>query len=406
MNTPSFLQNEAIRNLQLLEEANLRRRQRLVTPLSNGRCLVNGRELYDFSSNDYLGFSQHPEVISAAVKAIQEYGVGSRASMLVSGWSPVHQLLKERICELEQTESALLFSSGYAACQGVISAIIDEKDIVFCERNNHACLVDGCRLSNAKFRVFRSEHLEILERELMKNASFSKRWIVTETVFGMEATIAPMDKLIELAEKYDAYVICDEAHASGIYGSRGAGIISRFYDDFTIPMDIVERRVPIRIGTLSKAFGSQGGFVAGSSGLIELLWNRAKTAMFSTALSVPACAAAARAIQLLMEDTKNLPEKLRSRASLFRSHLMEDKFEVLGEPDNPIVPVLIEDPVLVIKMASHLEQAGFLVAAIRPPTVPRGTSRLRISLNANFSMDDLELLRKAMNNARDGKNAK
>lgn len=405
MNNFSPLQNEAIRNLQLLDEANLRRRQKVVTPLQNGRCLVDGRELYDFSSNDYLGFSHHPEVIAAAVEAIQQYGVGSRASMLVSGWSPMHQLLKERICELEQTESALLFSSGYAACQGAISTIIDANDIVFCERNNHACLVDGCRLSNANFRVYRNHRLEILERELKKSASFSHRWIVTETVFGMDATIAPMDELIELAEKYDAYLICDEAHASGIYGPKGAGIISEFYDDVTIPLEVVERRVPLRIGTLSKAFGSQGGFVVGSSEIIELLWNRAKTAMFSTALSIPACAAAAKSIQLLLDDEEHLPLKLRCNAGVFRSLLEEDKFEVFGEPNNPIIPVLIEDPEVVIKMAHHLEQAGFLVAAIRPPTVPRGTSRLRISLNANFSMDDLKLLRIAMNNARLGKKA-
>jgi len=406
MNTSSPLQNELTQKLQLLDEASLRRQQKIVTPLQNGRCLVNGRELYDFSSNDYLGFSQHPEVIAAAVEAIQEYGVGSRASMLVSGWSPVHQLLKERISEFEQTESAILFSSGYAACQGAISTIIDANDIVFCERSNHACLVDGCRLSNAKFRVYRNYRLEILERELKKSASFPHRWIVTETVFGMDATIAPMDELIELAEKYDAYLICDEAHASGIYGPKGVGIISEFYDDVTIPLEIVDRRVPLRIGTLSKAFGSQGGFVAGSSEIIELLWNRAKTAMFSTALSIPACAAAAKAIQLLLDDKEQLPLGLRCNAGVFRSLLYEDKFEVFGESNNPIIPIIIEDPELVIKMAHHLEQAGFLVAAIRPPTVPRGTSRLRISLNANFSMDDLKLLRKAMNNARSGKNIK
>ncbi len=403
MNTSSPLQDEVVKKLQLLDDASLRRQQKIVTPLENGRCLVDGRELYDFSSNDYLGFSQHPDVIAAAIDAIQEYGVGSRASMLVSGWSPVHQLLKERICELEQTESALLFSSGYAACQGVISTIVDANDIVFCERSNHSCLVDGCRLSNAKFRVYRSYRLDILERELKKSASFPHRWIVTETVFGMDASIAPMDELIELAEKYDAYLICDEAHASGIYGPNGAGIISEFYDDVTIPLEVVDRRVPLRMGTLSKAFGSQGGFVAGSSEIIELLWNRAKTAMFSTALSIPACAAAAKAIQLLLNDEKRLPLDLRLKAGAIRHHLYEDKFAVFGESNNPIIPVLIEDPELVIKMAQNLEQAGFLVAAIRPPTVPRGTARLRISLNANFSLDDLELLRKAMNNARDGK---
>ncbi len=406
MNTEPFLQNEAGRQLQLLEEAGLRRQRKIVTPLKNGRCLVDGRELYDFSSNDYLGFSQHPDVVAAAVEAIEQYGVGSRASMLVSGWSPVHQLLKERICELEQTESALLFSSGYAACLGVVSTIIAADDIVFCERNNHACLVDGCRLSNAKFRVYRSNRLDILERELKKSVSFPNRWIVTETVFGMDATIAPLDELIELAEKYDAYLICDEAHASGIYGPQGAGIISEYYDDITIPLEVVDRRVPLRIGTLSKAFGSQGGFVVGALQIIELLWNQAKTAMFSTALSIPACAAAAKSVQLLMEESSNLPWKIRSKAAVFRSHLYEDKFELFGESNNPIIPVLIEDPELVIKMAQNLEEAGFLVAAIRPPTVPRGTSRLRISLNANFSMDDLKLLRKAMNNARSGKKTK
>ncbi len=406
MNSEASFQSDLAIRLHTLEAEGLYRRQKMVTPLQNGRCLVDGRELFDFSSNDYLGFSRHPDVIAAAVEAVQKYGVGSRASMLVSGWSPIHQLLKQRLCELEQSESALLFSSGYAACQGVISTIVDAGDVVFCERNNHSCLVDGCRLSNAKFRVYRSDRLDILKRELKKYASSPNRWIVTETVFGMDATIAPMRELLELAEEHDAYLICDEAHASGIYGPCGAGIISSLGDDPAVSSDLIDRRIPLRIGTLSKAFGSQGGFVTGTAEIIELLWNRAKTAMFSTALSIPACAAAAKAIQLLLEDNKMLPAKLRNKAAEFRSHLREDQFDVYGEPDNPIVPVIIEDLQLLIEMAQNLEEAGFLVAAIRPPTVPRGTSRLRISLNAHSTMDDLTRLRSAINNARSGKKTK
>ncbi|MBL4886148.1 MAG: 8-amino-7-oxononanoate synthase, partial [Planctomycetaceae bacterium] len=366
-------------------------------PTGNGRCLIDGRELHDFSSNDYLGYSQHPDVIAATVRSVNELGVGARASMLISGWTPAHQLLSQRLCELEQTPAALLFSSGYAACQGVIASLVNPEDTLFCNRLNHASLIDGCRLSQAKMRVFRHDRLEILERELNKAPQQGTRWIITETVFGMDGTLAPLADLVELAQKYNAYILCDEAHATGVYGDGGRGCIAEL-EESGISRDIINRHIPLRIGTLSKALGSQGGFVVGSTEVIELLWNNARTAMFSTALSIPACAAAAEAIRLLMQDSQR-PAKLRDKVKSFREELLNNNLAVLGAVDCPIVPVVLKDPEATINLASKLEDEGFLVGAIRPPTVPENTSRLRISINADHTPEVLHQLAQSLKTA-------
>ena len=373
------------RRLREIEAAGLLRTRRTVEPLGEGRCRVNGRDVWDFSSNDYLGLAQHPHVQQATCEAVQTWGAGARASMLISGWTPAHQQLVDTLARFEQTEASLIFSSGYAACMGTIATLVDKQDVIFCDKLNHACLVDGCRLSGAKLRVYRHDQLDILERELQKShdsgSDFTgQRWIITETLFGMDGAMADLPRLLELAEQYDAALICDEAHGTGVYGPGGRGLIAELLHDRPDLTDVVANRVAARLGTMSKAIGVQGGFVIGSQTLIQLLWNTARPAMFSTGISIANAAAAAAAIETMLENESG-PAELRERSRQFRERMQNLGLEVLGEPDCPIVPLVIEDPRRTIRWAGQLEEAGFLVGAVRPPTVPRNTSRLRISLS-------------------------
>tara|TARA_R100000789_G_scaffold100383_2_gene110267 strand:- start:14301 stop:15518 length:1218 start_codon:yes stop_codon:yes gene_type:complete len=378
--------------LGAINEQNLLRTRRVVEPLGQGRCRIEGRELWDFSSNDYHGFSLHPVIQSAAIKAIEHYGVGARASVLISGWTPAHQELSDALRNFESVGDILLCSSGYVACQGSIDSLVNEDDLIFCDRLNHACLIDGCRLSKAKLRIYRHEDLTTLRRELKKSQSEKvRRWIVTETVFGMDGTLAPLIELVQLAEEFDTYLICDEAHATGVYGSCGQGLIAQLREQGDLTAELIERRIPIRIGTLSKALGSQGGFVASSAETIQLLWNTSRPLMFSTGLSIAACAAATAAIEQLQEHPQKI-SSLRNSASQFRRHLKDSGFEVWGEENSPIIPVVLWDEERTMSWAKELEAQGYLVGAIRPPTVPNGTARLRISLSSAHSEELIEKL--------------
>ncbi|MCA9022914.1 MAG: aminotransferase class I/II-fold pyridoxal phosphate-dependent enzyme, partial [Planctomycetaceae bacterium] len=259
-------------DLQKLRNAGLFRSRRTFKPLPDGRCLQEGRELVNLSSNDYLNLAHDPRLISAAVSALEETGVGARASALVSGRTEWHAQLEQRLADFEGTDTAILFPSGYAANLGVVSALAGEGDTIFCDRLNHASLVDGCRLAGAAFRVYRHDRLDKLKRELEKKTGDGKTIIVTDSIFSMDGTWAPLVDLCELAEQYHAILVVDEAHGTGVWGPSGRGLAEELN---------VESRVTIRIGTLSKALGAMGGFVSGSDSLIEWLWNRVRTQIYS-----------------------------------------------------------------------------------------------------------------------------
>lgn len=384
------------RRLATIRDEGLLRKRRLVEPLGEGRCRLNGRELWDFSSNDYHGLANHPEVIAAACESTRVHGLGARASVLISGWTPAHQALRDQLSQFEAAEDVLLCSSGYAACQGAISALIEPGDLIFCDRLNHACLIDGCRLSGGSLRVFRHNELDALERQLEKAQSHNgRRWIVTETVFGMDGILAPLVRLVELADKYDATIICDEAHATGVYGSSGQGAVTELRESGRYDVAMIDRRIPVRIGTLSKSLGSQGGFIAGSAELTQLLWNSARPLMFSTGLSVSACAGASASIRLLQEQPDRC-RHLRRAAAELRKILSEAGLTLLGDADSPIVSIVLEDPERTMTWAGELEAAGYLAGAIRPPTVPHNTARLRISLSSVHSPETLEELTRVL----------
>lgn len=369
-------------SLDEIARNDLRRPRREVLPQSGGRITIDGRTLIDFSSSDYLGLASDPFVVSEAIAALERGQVGSGASALVTGRTDRHAALERAIAAFEGEEDAILFPTGYAANVGSIAALIRPDDVVFCDRLNHASLVDGCRLSKATFRVYRSDRLETLGRRLANAAGFGRRWIVTDGVFSMDGTIAPLAALCDLAERYDAALIVDEAHGTGVLGDRGRGACELMG---------VEDRVAVRTGTLSKAVGTLGGFIAGPRLLTDFLWHRAKSQMFSTALPSAICAAATASLGLI-EQRRDARKHLQDLSRRFRERLRSAGLQVPSDPGVPIVPVIVGESNDALSAGRALEQQGFAVGVIRPPTVPRGTARLRISISAVHDVAAIENL--------------
>lgn len=359
-------------DLARVEADGLHRARREAKLLSGGRIELAGRTLVNFASNDYLGLATEPSVIAAAQAALGRGSVGSGASALVSGRTAQHAELERKLAEFEGEEDAVLFPTGYAANVGTISALVGADDIVFNDRLNHSCLIDGCRLAGASLRVYRSDRLESLERHLAAAAGHHRRWIVTDGVFGMDGTVAPLSDLCDIADRHDATLIVDEAHGTGILGDHGRGACERCG---------VEGRGVIRTGTLSKAVGALGGFVAGPKVLTDYLWHHAKTQMFSTALPPAICAAAAEAVRLIAAEPERRT-RLAARSDRLRDRLRGAGLNVPGDIGVPIVPVVLGEPERAVAAGQELARRGCLVAVIRPPTVPRGTARLRVSLSA------------------------
>jgi 8-amino-7-oxononanoate synthase len=364
----------------------LLRVRREVEPTGPVTVRVDGRELVSFASNDYLGLAGSAELREAVRLAMEAIGPGAGASPLVSGRSPWQARAEEQLAALEGADAALLFPSGYAANLGTLAALLRPEDLVLCDRLNHACLVDGCRLSGAKLRVYRSDELETVRRELSRRSVGQRAWLVTDGVFSMDGELAPLAALCDLAEEFGARVIVDEAHGTGVFGATGRGVCEELG---------VEARVAVRIGTLSKALGAQGGFVAGPGVLVDYLVNTARTQMFSTALSPLLCAAASAAVGLVRSQPERRA-RVRELARTLRSGLRERGLAPLGREDCPIVPVLAAGPGEVVTWSGRLLEAGFLVPAIRPPTVPRGGSRLRISLSAGHEERQVAVLVEAV----------
>jgi 8-amino-7-oxononanoate synthase len=370
-----------VEELARLDRAGLRRRRRTVTPLPHGECEVDGRRLINFASNDYLGLAGDPRLREAARRVIEEVGVGAGASALISGRTVWHERLEQRIAEFEGTDAALLFPTGYAANTGTVAALAGRGDVVFSDQLNHASLIDGCRLSRADVRVYRHADIAHLAEELSRSVG-ARRLIATDGVFSMDGNLAPLDVLSHLAEQHGAMLLVDEAHGTGVLGEHGRGA-----------HEVLGVNSPnvICIGTLSKAIGAAGGFVCGSGELIEFLWNCARTQVFSTAMPPAVCAAACVALDIIREE----PERRRHLMTIARqlhATLSARGLPVPQEVVTPILPVIVGDAEAAVRISTRLAQEGLFVPAIRPPTVPEGTSRLRISLSAAHSYAAVERL--------------
>lgn len=357
--------------LRDLESQGLRRQRRQIETLPGGWCQIGDRRLRNFAGNDYLGLAHDERLKAAAVQAIAESGCGAGASALVSGRSHWLAALEERVAAFEDTESALVFPTGYAANLGVLTALAGSSDVIFCDRLNHASLVDGCRLSGARLQVYRHDDLPGLTQRL-KRSQARRRLIVTDSVFSMEGDHAPLGELAEIAGQTDSALIVDEAHGTGVWGARGRGVCE---------LQGVESSVAVRIGTLSKAAGALGGFVAGDRTLMDWFLNRSRTQIYSTALPPAVCAAAAAGLEVIAAEPERR-ERLMGLCTRLRQSLRAMEIPPLAASQGPIVPLVLETPECVVQAAADLQEQGFLVGAIRPPSVPRGTSRLRITLTA------------------------
>ncbi|MGQ0637345.1 MAG: 8-amino-7-oxononanoate synthase [Planctomycetaceae bacterium] len=368
--------------LAALQSAGLLRRRRVVEPLADGWCLAGGRRLRNFASNDYLNLAHDPRLAEACQRAARESGVGARASALVCGRTHWHAALEDRLARFEGQPAAIVFPTGYAANVGSIAALAGKGDCIFSDRLNHASLIDGCRLSRAAVRLYDHADLAGLERDLQQVIAFRRRLIVTDSVFSMDGDLAPLPELCALAERHQAMLLVDEAHATGVFGASGRGVAELMG---------VEGKVGVRVGTLSKAAGVQGGFVAGPQPLIDWLWNRARVQIFSTALSPALCAAASTAVELIEREPWRR-ERLLSLTAGFRERLAAVGVVVPRGAVGPIVPIVLHAPDRALRVAAQLEEAGYLVGAIRPPSIPAGTSRLRITLSCAHTADDVSQL--------------
>ena len=352
-----------------MEAEGLRRRLAVRTGRQAARLVVDGRELVNFGSNDYLGLAADPRLAAAVAEAAQQEGCGSGASPLITGYAQAHRRLEERLAEFEGTEAALLFSSGFAANTGTVAALVGPGDVVFADRKNHASLLDGCRLSRADVRVYPHCDWQRLDELLAKAGNYRRRLITTDSLFSMDGDLAPLDRLVEVAERHGAMLLVDEAHATGVFGRTGRGVAEQLG---------VEDRVDVRVGTLSKALGSVGGFVAGSRSLVEWLVNRARPYIFSTATP----SAVAAAVLVALDIVRGEPERrqrLLARAESLRNELIAQGWKV-GNSASQIIPLMVGEPARALELTAALRNRGFFVPAVRPPTVPQGESRLRISL--------------------------
>ena len=367
------------RELEEIEACGLLRKPKLICGPIGPRVVIDGRETLLFCTNDYLGLANHPAVKEAAKKAVDEHGAGAGASRLVAGTLPIHSQLEKALATLKGAESSLAFGSGYLANIGVISALMRQGDIIYSDELNHASIVDACRLSRAAVKVFPHRDIRALGNMLAGETARGRRLIVTDGVFSMDGYIAPLPELAEAASEFDCHLMVDDAHATGVVGPGGKGTAAHFG---------LEGRIDIQMGTLSKALGSYGAFVAGSRKLMDYLINRSRSFIFTTALP-PASAAAALEALSVIEREPERRSRLWRNASLLKEGLASVGFDV-GSSDTFIIPVIIGGARECVGMAEALLDEGVFAQAIRPPTVPEGASRLRVVPTSEHSTADVE----------------
>lgn len=372
-----------------LKQSGLYRRLREIDTPHNPTVRLDGQDVILFCSNNYLGLANDDRVKQAAMQSLESYGVSSPASRLISGSTLAHRQLETRLAGYFGTEAALVYPSGYAANTGVIPALVGHEDVIFSDRLNHRSLIDACRLSRATTVVY--DHLDVddLTRKMQQHGRSRRRMIVTDGVFSMDGDLAPLDELAEVSLQNEAILMVDDAHGTGVFGQTGRGTPEHFG---------VEPEVDVWMTSASKGLGTFGGIIAGRHNLINLLINRSAAFIYTTALPPDICAATIRALDIL-EAEPHRRENLLSIASHIRAGLTELGFDICGS-ESHIIPALIGDPSLTLDVADFLIDRGIFVLGIRPPTVPDGMSRLRISLMSTHADEHIEQLLGAMTEAR------
>ena len=373
MNT-SFLQTE----LKNLRDKGLYRSLRRVEGDQGSTLFIDDREVINFSSNNYLGLANHPSLRAAAKEAIDRYGCGSGASRLISGNMTLHEELEDKIAELKGTEGALVFNSGFQANTGVIPVLVGKGDVILSDALNHASIIDGCRLSRSEVVVYGHCNMDQLELALKQAPVRGRKLIVTESLFSMDGDEAPLADIVSLAEKYGATVMVDEAHATGVYEPNGAGLVAKLG---------LGDRILIQMGTLGKALGGFGAYIAGTRSLRELLINRCRSFIFTTSLPPAVMAMSIAALDLVKKEPQRRRE-LRENSEQLRAGLKALGF-ILGDSRSQILPLMVGDATRCMQLSELLLENGVFAQGIRPPTVPVYTSRLRITLMATHTPEQI-----------------
>lgn len=366
--------------LDELTAQGLYRSWKRIDAIDGARIRIDGRWLIHLASNDYLGLTQHPKVISAAKEAIDRFGTGAGSARLIGGTFSPHEQLEEAIARFKEIEACLLFPSGYMANLGIIPTLVGPGDLLIGDRSNHASLIDACRLSGATFRVYPHKEAEALRRALRsRQGRYRRILVVTESLFSMDGDLAPLPEILEISRRYGAWLLVDDAHATGVLGAQGRGGLEHF--------GISPQEGILQMGTLSKALGSVGGFVAGPKVVIDYLRNKARSFIYTTALG-PASAAAALAALSVLQEEKSWATRLWENTKRWISRLHELGCELISR-ESQIVPIRVGSSQAATELAQALFEAGVFAPGIRPPTVPSGSPRIRTSVTALHTEEDL-----------------
>jgi 6-carboxyhexanoate--CoA ligase len=364
-------------SLQTLKDNNLYRTMNVIESPQNSHVMLNGKDMMMLSSNAYLDFCNEEYIKTYSKKVLQKYGTGSGGSRLTTGTTDIHVKLEEELAHFKNREAALVFSTGYAANLGIISSICHEGDVIFSDELNHASIIDGCRQSKAKVVIYKHNDMEDLEQKI-KNTKYNNGLIVSDAVFSMDGDIVNLPEFINLAEEYDLFSMIDEAHATGVIGKTGKGTEEYFH---------MEGKTDIIMGTLSKAFGSEGGYVCGSRILIDYLINKARSFIFSTSLSPVTVASALSAIKLLEKDSSRVIA-LQENIAYFCNCLQSKGLNVHSE--TAIIPIYIGDEKKALNVSNLLMEKGYFIPAIRYPTVKKGEAILRVALMSSHTKEELK----------------
>jgi glycine C-acetyltransferase len=366
--------------IQSLKDNGLYNRIRTISSPQGAWLVVDGKQVLNFCSNNYLGLANHPKIVAAAHKAIETHGVGPAAVRTIAGTMDLHVQLEQRLAAFKGVEDAITFQSGFMANLGSISALVGKEDAIFSDELNHASIIDGCRLSGAKIIRYAHCDPDDLRRQLQEQrAAFPRSMVITDGVFSMDGDVAPLDKIYAVAQEFDVILMVDDAHGEGVLGKGGRGIVDHFG---------LHGKVDVEIGTLSKAFGVVGGVVAGNPRVVEWLRQRGRPFLFSSAMTAPDVAACLAAIDVLEESTE-LVDRLWENARYFKTEMKQLGFDT-GLSTTPITPVMLGEAPLAQQFSRELFEGGVFAMALGFPTVPRGKARIRVMISAAHTKSDLD----------------
>ena len=367
-------------DLEQLREQGLYRRLRVLQDEQKPRTVIDGRTVVNLSSNNYLGLTTHPRLRERAQDAVHRLGVGSGSVRTIAGTIAIHMELERRLAEFKRTEAAVVFQSGFTANAGTVSSILTKDDVVVSDELNHASIIDGCRLSRASIKVFPHRDVDAARQILRSLSASQRKLLITDGVFSMDGDLGPLPDLCSIAEEFGCIMMVDDAHASGVFGRNGRGTVDHFD---------VHGRVDVQVGTLSKAIGALGGYVAGSRALIEFLYHRARPFLFSTSHPPAVAAACIAALDVLTEEPQII-ERLWDNTRFFKAGLQQLGFNI-GLSESPITPVIVGDGALAMSLSDRLFEAGVFAQGIAYPTVARDRARVRTIVTATHTREELEL---------------